>query len=180
MLDGVSYPLNIAKARLALTDYVGGITDNRPNPRTTRAGWGSYTVDDDTSPVQLLYKLENLYIEGFRNGAGHIFLHRDSGYSIVFNTRFGFGNEYKELGYDRVSAITVTLDNVNGALATVYNATAATKAETIKRAYLILAIAFAEAVRFDDVLKHIIAGTPIDDLDWTKHKDKSKIRVVQS
>jgi hypothetical protein len=178
MLDATTYRQNITAARLALSDAGTG---PQPAPRTTRAsGFTTFTVTDDTSPLTLIYTANNLYIEGFQKGAGPVFLHKNSGYSITPGTRFSFGNEYKELSYDRLGAITVTLDNVNGALGTAYNAKATTSADALKRAFLYLAIAFAEAVRFDDVLDHIIAGTEIDDLDWTKHKDQTKICVIQS
>lgn len=178
MLDATTYRQNITAARIALSDAGTG---QPPGPRTTRAsGFTTFTVTDTTSPLTLIYTANNLYIEGFRNSGGVVFLHKHSGYSITPGTRFGFGNEYKELGYDRLGAITVTLDNVNGALAAAYNAKATTSVDALKRAFLYLAISFAEAVRFEDVLDHIIDGTEIDDLDWAKHKDQTKIRVIQS
>jgi Ribosome inactivating protein len=103
-----------------------------------------------------------------------------STYAIVATRRLGFGNEYKQLGYDRTSAITVTLDNVNGALAAFYNATPTTDSDVLKSAFLFCAIAFAEAVRFDDVLLCILKGEPITDIDWTMHKDQARVRVVQT
>jgi hypothetical protein len=43
-----------------------------------------------------------------------------------------------------------------------------------------LAIAFAEGLRFGDVMYNIIKGLPIDDTDWDKHKDQNAVMVVKS
>lgn len=111
---------------------------------------------------------------------GQMFLHKFSTYHVAPAKRLDFGNDYKQLGYDRNASITVTLDKVNGALAAMYNATLTTKQDVLKSAFLYAAISFAEAMRFDDVVISIIKGTEITDLDWTKHKGQGKVRVVQT
>jgi len=110
---------------------------------------------------------------------GKVFLTKGSGYSITADKYLPYGNEYGDLGYDRTAAITISLDNLNGALVALYYAKLTTGPDTPKRSILYTAISISEAVRFDDVLMWIMNGTPITDLDWDKHKDQGKIRVRQ-
>ncbi|MEZ5670568.1 MAG: ribosome-inactivating family protein [Alphaproteobacteria bacterium] len=178
MLDKVTYPMNVSQARLALTDVAPAVA-GPSKPRVTKAGYGWFTVNDDENPVSLLYKLDNLYIEGFRTRDNKVICTKGAGGAINADLKLNYTNEYGDLGYNRQVAIKVTLDNVNGALAALYNAKTTTAQDSLKQPLVYTAIAFAEAVRFDDVLGHILKGEAIDDLDWDKHKDKSKIRVVQ-
>jgi len=180
MIDAVSFQKNLIDARVQLTNYQMGVVGPR-GPATTKAsGFGVFKVTDSDCPLQLVFQLNDLYIQGWRNSSGQLFLHRTSGYAIAPDKRFTYTNDYGELGYDRNSAITVTLDTVNGALAAAYNAKLTAEQDTFKRPFYLLAIAFAEALRFSDVMYNIIHGLPIDDVDWDKHKDKSAIMVVKS
>jgi Ribosome inactivating protein len=179
MLDKVTYPLNVALATQALTNSSSGFTGTRPNPRTTKKGWAAFQIQQDSDyDLTLLFCLDNLYLEGFQNKNG-VFLHKTSKYSITPTKKFSFGNEYGELGYGRTAAITITLDNLNGALGTFQYANTGTNEDQVKRAFLYCAIGFSEAIRFDDVIMAILKGDPISDLDWDKHKDASKVRVVK-
>lgn len=94
--------------------------------------------------------------------------------------RLAFGADYRSLGLDRNAAFRMNIEEVNGAVISVYHVRSLQEANGLKDYYWKLAVAFAEAVRFDDVLERIVNDKPIDDLDWTKHKRQDKVRVVKS
>lgn len=178
MLDKVSYPLNVSLIRRDLTNApaLGGIS----GPSQTRTGYGQFTLQFTASPLTLFYKLDDLYIEGFRAKNGKIFLTKNAKCSITADYRLPYGNEYGELGLDRNTAFDLSLANVNGAVDTLYYRTDARSPDELKRPLWIVCVAFAEAVRFDDVLLAIVHDKPIDDLDWTQHKKADKVRVVKA
>ena len=179
MLDAVSYQRNIGEARAALTNYRFGQVGSR-GPVTTRTkGYGVWKVIDDEVPVTLIFQLHDLYLEGWRNKNLKVFLHSRSGYDQAAK-KFYYGNDYGELGYHRTQAITLDLRQVNGALAQAYNASDGTDDNAFKRSFVVLAIAFSEAIRFSDVMLKIIKGLPIDDLDWKKHRDESAVMVEKA
>jgi hypothetical protein len=180
MLDAVSYQRNLIDARTQLTDYKMGVVGPHEPAKTKANGFGVFKVVDSDYPLELIYQLHDLYIEGWRNASGQLIIHKLSGYSVNPNRRLNYTNEYGDLGYDRNLAITVTLDTVNGALAAAYNSKLDTPQDSLKKPFYLLAIAFAEGLRFSDVMYKIIKGLPIDDVDWDKHKDKSAIMVVKS
>src|SRR5208283_1352835 len=138
------------------------------------SGYGVFTIDDSDSPLQLVYQLHDLYIQGWRNRSMQLFLHKNSGYGINAHKKFSYSNDYGDLGYSQnTDTINLDLGGVNGALAAAYNAKTTDPDNNYKRVFVNLAIAFAEAVRFSDVMYNVIKGLPITDVSWTDHKDKS-------
>ena len=110
-----------------------------------------------------------------------LFLHKNSGYGINAHKKFSYSNDYGDLGYSQnTDTINLDLGGVNGALAAAYNAKTTDPDNNYKRVFVNLAIAFAEAVRFSDVMYNVIKGLPITDVSWTDHKDKSAVMVVKS
>ncbi len=184
MLTRTTYPLNVALIRRDLTTPPP-LTVGFAGPHTTRAsGYGLHQLVGMPTDTQLtiIFNLNDLYVQGFiagdRTSAPYVF--RDSGYSINTPRRLNFASDYGSLGLDRSSAFTLNLDGVNGAVYSLANVSGLAQANGLKSACWKLAVAFAEAVRFDDVLTAIVHDTPISDLDWTKHKNASKVRVVKS
>nr|WP_247893459.1 ribosome-inactivating family protein [Azospirillum endophyticum] len=177
-MDKVSYPLNVSLIRrdLTIAPAAGGI----PGPRQTRTGFGQFTLKFTASPLTLFYKLDDLYIEGFRARNGKLFLTKNAQCSITSDFKLPYGNEYGELGLDRSTAFDLSLANVNGAVNALYHRTDGKNPDDLKRSLWIVCVAFAEAVRFDDVLLAIVHDKSIDDLDWTQHKKADKVRVVKA
>lgn len=178
MLNEVSYSLNVARIRRDLTNAVP-VANGAAPPNRTRAGYGNYTIDDPNVPVTLYYHLQDLYIEGWGTSRGEIFMTSNAGHPTAPDVRLPYTNQYGALGLDRNTSFTITVGKVNNALKALYNATIATAPNDLKEPLSIACVAFAEAVRFDDVLVAIVNGTPIDDLDWDKHKRPDKVRVVK-
>ncbi len=181
MLTPTTYPLNVALIRRDLT-AASGPAGGVAGPRTTRAsGYAPFRLTATDTPLTLIYRLNDLYIEGFipGDGTGDPYVFRESGYSINTPNRLAFGNDYRALGLDRNGAFRMNLDEVNGAVISLYHVKTLREANGLKEYYWKLAVAFAEAVRFDDVLVNILADKPIDDLDWTQHKRVDKVRVVK-
>lgn len=182
MLDRTTYPLNVALIRRDLTN-APGLNDGLAKPRTTqKTGYGIYRLKSTSLPLTLIYRLNDLYIEGFipGDGTGRPYVFRDSHYAIGAPNRLAFGNDYRALGLDRSTAFRMNVEGVNGAVIKVASVTSLQEANGLKECYWKLAVAFAEAVRFDDVLVSILEDTPISDLDWTKHKRPDKVRVLKS
>jgi hypothetical protein len=181
VLTNVTYPLNVARLRMALTDAppVGGIA----TPRTTKeTGFATYRLAHTESAITLIYRLEDLYIDGFipGDGTGNPYLFKDSTFSHVTPNKLAFNGDYRSLGLDRSRAFSLNLDMINGAVIALSNVRTLTEANGFKEYYWKIAVAFAEAVRFDDVLSNIVNDKPIDDLDWSKHKRTDKIRVLKT
>lgn len=181
MLTKTTYPLNVARIRMGLTTAppLGGI----PGPRSTQAaGFGTYQLAHTDTPITLIYRLNDLYIDGFipGNGTGNPYLFRSSTFSHATPNRLAFDGDYRTLGLNRNSAFKMNIEEVNGAVIALHNVSNLQEANGLKQYYWKIAVAFAEAVRFDDVLDNIVNDKPIDDLDWSKHKRADKIRVVKS
>lgn len=182
MLTDTTYPLNVALIRRDLTDappLAVGLTA----PRTTRKfGYGTHRLVSTDKPLTIIYRLNDLYIEGFipGNGTGQPYLFRESEYATNTPNRLACGADYRSLGLDRQTAFRMNLQEVNGAVIALHHVTSLAEANGYKDYYWKLAVAFAEAVRFDDVLTAILEDKPITDLDWTKHKQADKVRVVKS
>lgn len=180
MLTSSTYPLNIARLRLALTD-ASGPPDGVPGPRKTRGvGYATYRLAHTNTALTLIYRLSDLYIDGFIPANGEPYLFKTSEYANAPRNRLAFDADYRSLGLSRTTAFRMNLDAVNGALISVYNVRTVQEANGFKECYWKLAVAFAEAVRFDDVLLNILQDKPIDDLDWSKHKRQDKVRVVKA
>lgn len=182
MLTKTTYPLNIARIRLGLTntaDQKGGLAQ----PRSTQAsGFGTYRLAHTDTPVTIIYRLNDLYIDGFipGDGTGNPYLFKSSTFSHATPNKLAFDGDYRTLGLNRNSAFRMNIEEVNGAVIALHHVTTLTEANGLKPYYWKLAVAFAEAVRFDDVLENIVNDKPIDDLDWSKHKRTDKVRVVKS
>ncbi|WP_372393705.1 ribosome-inactivating family protein (plasmid) [Azospirillum sp. HJ39] len=178
MLDNVTYPLNVSLIRRDLTNAPpgGGV----PGPHQTRTGFGQFTLQFTPIPLTLFYKLDDLYIEGFRARNGKLFLAKNAHCSVVADYRLPYGNEYGELGLDRSSPFKLSLANVNGAITDLYYRIDGKNPNDIKKSFWTICVAFAEAVRFDDVILSILHNKDIDDLDWTHHKKADKVRVVKA
>lgn len=181
MLTKTTYPLNVALIRMGLTtaqEQNGGLA----KPRTTQAaGFGTYRLAHTDTPVTIIYRLNDLYIDGFipGDGIGDPFLFKSSTYARTPN-KLAFDGDYRALGLNRNTAFRMNLEAVNGAVIALHNVRTLQQANGLKEYYWKLAVAFAEAVRFDDVLDNIVNDKPIDDLDWSKHKRVDKIRVLKS
>jgi hypothetical protein len=182
LLTKATYPLNVALIRRDLTNTPApnaGIA----RPRTTRSsGYATHRLTSTSTPLTLIYRLRDLYLEGFipGNGTGQPYLFKESEYAINTPNRLAFGNDYRALGLSRSTAFRINIEEVNGAVIKVFHVSSLKEANGLKEYYWKLAIAFAEAVRFDDVLQCILDDKPIDDLDWTKHKRPEKVRVVKT
>ena len=182
LLNKSTYPLNVALIRQRLTEVPAPGTAVG-SPRTTKkSGYGTHRLTCTNTPLTLVYRLNDLYLEGFipGNGTGHPYLFRESAYAINTPNRLAFTSDYRALGLDRHIAFRMNIEHVNGAVIKVFHIKSLQEANTLKECYWKLAIAFAEAVRFDDVLQNILDDKPIDDLDWTKHKRSEKVRVRKS
>jgi hypothetical protein len=182
VLTKTTYPLNIALIRMGLTtaqDSAGGLA----KPRMTQAaGFGTYRLAHTDTPVTIIYRLNDLYIDGFipGDGTGNPFLFKSSTFSHATPNKLAFDGDYRALGLNRNAAFKMNIDGVNGAVIALHNVRTLDEANGLKEYYWKLAVAFAEAVRFDDVLESIVNDKPIDDLDWSKHKRVDKIRVLKS
>lgn len=179
MLDAVSYQKNIIEIRSKVTGYKIGVVGPREPAKTKTAGYSIFQIIDTDNPLELIYQNHDLYVEGWRNRDGEVFVHSRSGFDMQATKRFRCTNEHGDLGLDRTTAIYISLDNINGALAECYNAKTSAKDDGFKRSFAILAAAFSEAVRFGDVMYQIIKGLPITDLDWAKHKNRDAVMVVK-
>ncbi|TRW97670.1 hypothetical protein FNJ84_09260 [Paracoccus sp. M683] len=134
--------------------------------------------------VKLMIQYGDLYIQGFRNKDGELFLFAGSKYngSGAVASQFNGKTDYGSLGWSRHSGKTVTLDDLDNALTTFYNAKAGTTTfANVQNAMLCCALGFAEALRFQDVSMAVMNGTEIAsaDVDWsarTKANDY-KVRV---
>jgi len=180
MLTKVTYPLNVALIRRDLTD-APPLAAGLVRPRTTKKfGYARYRLKSTELGLTLIYRLNDLYIEGFipGDGTGDPYLFKDSEFDHPSN-RLAYDGSYRSLGLSRVSAFRMNIDEVNGAIIKLSHVTSLKEANGLKDWYWRLAVAFAEAVRFDDVLLNILEDKPIDDLDWTKHKRADKVRVVK-
>lgn len=181
MLDQTTYPLNVALIRRDLTT-APPLTEGLAAPRTTRAfGYGTFRLTSTERPLTLIYRLNDLYLEGFipGDGTGQPYVFKESEFAINTPNRLAFGSDYRALGLNRNVAFRMNVQAVNGAVISVASVTSLPEANGLKECYWKLAVAFAEAVRFDDVLLSIVHDRPIDDLDWTKHKRADKVRVVK-
>ena len=181
MLTKTTYPLNVALIRRDLT-IAPSLADGIGAPRTTQAaGYGTFRLKATDTPLTLIYRLNDLYIEGFipGDGTGRPYVFKESHYAINTPFRLAFGNDYRSLGLSRSAAFRMNLEEVNGAVIAVHHVKSLQDANGMKEYYWKLAVAFAEAVRFDDVLVNILEDRPIADLDWTKHVRQDKVRVVK-
>lgn len=128
--------------------------------------------------MKLLFELGNLYLQGFRNRDGAMFIFKDVTYDN-FARKFAYATDYGDLGLDRNMAISLDLNDLNMALDTLHNVKATTAPNTIKKPMWQSAIGLSEALRFQDVAMAVMAGTEIPSLDWagrTKLNDY-KVRV---
>jgi len=160
-MDSNSFPLAIAKARLALSIAGDGLEPRRTRPD----GFTWHSIDDD---ISLIYRNVDLYIRGFRiKNFAYRFSNAEN-FTIAGGTvkALSFTDDYKGMGWDRISPITITLDNITNALDNVRYSKASK--EPTKSSMLRVAIGFAEAIRFDVVITKIREAVPIlpSDVSW--------------
>jgi Ribosome inactivating protein len=74
--------------------------------------------------------------------------------------------------------VTVTLTQLNNALATMVAAGFNTKDMAEQRAAVgRVVIGIIEAARFKDVEDHVVAGTQITDRNWPNHADQAAVMI---
>ena len=181
-MDNKFYARNIMGIRdnICTYDQVEKCYRTRTNPE-----YDTYKLlaPRDESSIRLIYHVRDLYIEGFYNKDNVIFTTNNSHYTVGDRVVLPYGNEYGELGYDRTVETTRTLNVVTFAIEALANATPS-KAKSGGSPYandlVTICLAFAEAVRFDDVYRAILLGRPFDDVDWDQHRDQSMVRVQRS
>ncbi|MES3035340.1 MAG: ribosome-inactivating family protein [Gemmatimonadota bacterium] len=130
--------------------------------------------------ITLLFKLGDLYLEGFRNTGGGWFLFKGGTHAVNAVKRYTIGTDYGDLGLDRNGNFTLTLAQLDQALTTLHNATPAKAQDSIRTPMWQCAVGLSEALRFQDVALAVIKGTNIPSLDWsarTKAKD-FRVRVL--
>ena len=180
MLDKISYPLTIAKARTELTHW-NGRCDGSPLETHASGNQWFTIVDGNEKDVQLYYRLSDLFIIGFRVGSVGYHFRGEEGFMIASGTvgQLSYNASYLQMGWNRQAPVVVTLDSLNSELFNLRKVTANKQpsGETMMR----IVISFAEAIRFDDVILNILQGKPIapESLDWNQRGTGERVRVVK-
>ncbi len=160
-MDRNSYPLTIAKARLALSDAGTGAARVR---RTRATGFTLFPIDDD---ISLRYRNIDLYIRGFQVGDFGYYFSNAENFTIAGGTckALSYSDDYKGMGWNRQGAITVTTGDLGFALENIRHSK---NKEPDKTSMLRVALAFAEGVRFDTVVARICDEQAINpaDVSW--------------
>ncbi len=140
---------------------------------TRQSGHQWFTVESETDvsrEVQLYFRLEDLYIRGFRvGGLGYRFRGAEQ-FTIGagYVGELPYGDTYRDMGWNRNRSLTVTIENLNSALMDLRRCTRerGPAAESMLR----VAVAFSEGVRFSDIVHSIYLEKPIapELLDWRR------------
>ena len=127
--------------------------------------------------ITLLFKLGDLYLEGFRNTGNNWFLFKDGTHACNAVKRYTIGTDYGDLGLDRNGNFTLTLAQLDQALTTLHNATPDKAQNSIRTPMWQCAVGLAEALRFQDVAMAVIKGTNMPSLDWSARTKQGDFRV---
>jgi hypothetical protein len=185
MLNIMDYSQVVARARDELTTRTGDVFTSMRATRDDGFQW--FTVNREEAvnrQVQLYFRLNDLYIRGFRvANLGYRFRGADqpmiSGGGYL--GELPYGDSYRDMGWKRNTPLLITMNNLNSALMDLQKSTR-TKgppAESMLR----VVVAFSEAVRFSDIVHNIYLEKPIDPraLDWSRRGrgDLMNVQVVK-
>lgn len=160
---------------------VPGTGGGKPRPRQPPPQYREVTLTYWTaSTITLIFELPNLYLQGFRNANGDVFLFKDVTYTVTAVKKFSFTTDYGPLGLDRNSEIHVSLEDLANAFQTMVNFTADKPENAVKRPTWQCAVGLSEALRFTDVAQAVVDGTAMPDLDWSGRTTRNdpKVRVL--
>jgi hypothetical protein len=141
--------------------------------------------------LKLFCLMENLYLKAFQNShASFKFYGAPSPGSvepfgqIINATQLDFLDSYNSaggrvgLGFPQDQPVTVTLTQLNNALATMVATGFNTKDMAEQRAAVgRVVIGIIEAARFKDVEDHVVAGTQITDRNSPNHADQAAVMI---
>lgn len=144
--------------------------------RSPSAKYKEITLRCSTGNLTLLFEYGTLYIQGFRNSAGSMFLYKNVTYDVVA-TKFAYTSDYGDLGLNRQLAFTLTLSELDDAMDALRSYTTAQHQDTLKRPTWQCAVGLAEALRFQDVAMAVMNGGQITDLDWSKRTKGGDYKV---
>jgi hypothetical protein len=154
------YPLQLAGIRTAVT----GRQAPTPTPWRLPNQQAAQSVPLDSLDVQdlaaidLIFRPSDLYLLGFTNASRQTFAFENQKDNVRGATSLGFPDAYKDMGIDRDSWLTVTLDEVEKALWEIAYCAGPPGRETMGK----LVVGFCEASRFRDVERFVTAGSRFD------------------
>jgi hypothetical protein len=141
--------------------------------------------------LKLYCLMENLYLKAFQNshasfkfyGAANPGSVEPFG-QIINATQLDFIDSYNSangrvgLGFPQDQPVTVTLTQLNNALATMAATGFNSKGLDEQRTAVgRVVIGIIEAARFKDVEDHVVAGTQITDRNWPNHADQAAVMI---
>ncbi len=115
-------------------------------------------LPDDIAGIELIFRPSDLYLLGFRNLVNVTYAFENQVNAVQNSTTFGFEDAYMDMGIDRDSWVTVTLDDVSQALWDIAYAGGPPGKATMGA----LVVSFCEASRFADIERSVLAGTRFD------------------
>jgi Ribosome inactivating protein len=158
------YNSMIVDARQKLTRLEGWIRETYP----TGHDW--FTVEGD---VHLYYRLNDLYILGFRVGDCGYTFQKVEGFMVpgLDDRKLRFGCSYANMGWSGNEPIRVNMYTITEALNVLRNCKVK---EPDEGSMLQIVIAFSEAIRLQDVKDCIMKDRPIerDQLDWNRRTNQ--------
>lgn len=147
-----------------------------PNQQTEQAVTLS-ALPDDLGGLQLIFRPSDLYLLGFRNLVGGTYAFENQVNAVQNSASTGFDDAYKDMGVDRDSWVTVTLEEVKQALWDIAYAPGAPGKATMGK----LVVGFCEAARFADIERSVIAGSRFDGklLKWESKSRAPQDKLLQ-
>lgn len=134
-------------------------------------------MPDGIDGIELIFRPSDLYLMGFRNMVNATYAFDNQVGAVQNSAGFGFEDAYKDMGIDRDSWVTVTLEQVQQALWDIAYAGGVPGKATMGA----LVIGFCEASRFADIERSVIAGARFDGklLKWDSLQRAAADKLLQ-
>lgn len=134
-------------------------------------------INFDYGRIKLIFELGNLYLQGFRNKNGDLFIFKDVDYLKISATIINITTDYDDLGLDRAGSIRLGLEELSNALNTLLHTLKTDKFDKVKKPMWQCAVGLSEALRFHDVSMAVMNNQEMPSLDWSRRTKSADFRV---
>jgi hypothetical protein len=154
-----AYPAQL----VAIREGISGMQNGAPTPWQLPNVQQPQTLTlshlpGDLADIQLIFRPSDLYLLGFVNLVNVTYAFENQVTAVQNSVSMGFEDAYKDMGVDRDSWITVTVDEVEQALWDIAYAGGAPGKATLGK----LVVGFCEAARFADIERSVVSGARFD------------------